>query len=1094
MRISQFFIDRPIFAAVISMVIVILGAVSYGRLPVAQYPEIAPPTINVTGQYPGASADVVAATVVAPIEQQINGVENMLYMSSNSTGDGRFSIAVTFDLGTNLDIAQVQVQNRVAIAQPRLPADVRNIGVTVNKASPDLMMVVHLYSPDKSRDTLFISNYAAVQVTDVLSRIYGVGSVTVFGSRDYSMRVWLDPDRLQSLNLTAADVTNALQAQNVQVASGTLNQPPVDRPGAFQLTVRTLGRLSDPAEFGQIVVKQSENAVVRLKDVGRVELAALDYTRNSYLDRDPAIALGIFQRPGSNALATAQAIKAKMDELSKSFPEGLKYTIIYNPTEFIQQSVDAVITTIGEAIMLVVLVVILFLQTWRAAVIPIVAIPVSLIGTFFFMAMFGFSLNNLSLFGLVLAIGIVVDDAIVVVENVERRIAEGLSPRDAAKRTMDEVGSALIAIALVLCAVFVPSAFITGISGQFYRQFALTIAGATVISLIVSLTLSPAMCALLLKPHSERAKPKWWQLPLYGFFKAFNWFFDRLSAGYGWFTARVVRVAALMLVLYVVVLGFGMNEFRKTPIGFIPQLDRGYLIIVTQLPPAASLARTDDVNRRAVEIALKVPGVAHAVNIVGFSGATFTSAPNSGAIFTVLKPFQERAKDPQQSAAAIQAALIQKLSSIQEGLVIVARPPPVRGIGTAGGFRMMIEDRNGRGPQELQSAVGAMMGKAAQTPGVSQVYSLFETSTPQLYLDIDRTKVQMLGLRMPDVFNALQTYLGSSYVNDFQYSRPHVPRHRPVRCAVPFRAFRHPEDPRAQSGGRRGAARLLHDRERHFRSLSRAALQSLSRGRARRRRRPRLLAGPGDRHHAEAGGHDAAPRLRLRVDDARLPAAARRQYRGVRFRARGGVRVPGAGGAVRKPDAAARRHPDRADVPHRVDHRRGAARPGQQHPDAGRVHRADRARRQERDSDRGICQAAGGRRPRPLGGGGRSRASAPSPDPHDLARLHLRRGAAGLGDRRRRRAAPDARHGGVLRHDRRHDVRPHLHAGVLRAQPLARRSRRAAAESATGRVLSEACACRIVQLLRGSAAWRHAFGIPDQPPPCIELADKVRQP
>ncbi len=768
MRISQFFIDRPIFAAVISMVFVILGAVSYGRLPIAQYPEIAPPTVNVTGQYPGASAEVVAATVVAPLEQQINGVEHMLYITSNSTGDGQFSIEVTFELGTDLDIAQVQVQNRVAIAQPRLPADVRNIGVTVAKASPDLMMVVHLYSPDQSRDTLFISNYANIQVTDVLNRIDGIGSITVFGSRDYSMRVWLDPDRLQSLNLTAGDVVSALQGQNVQVPSGTLNQPPVANPGAFQLSVRTLGRLSDPNEFGNVVVKQTDDAVVRLKDVGRVELAAQDYGRNSYLDRDPAIGLGIFQRPGSNALATAEAVKSTMEELSKSFPEGLKYTIIYNPTEFIQQSVDAVITTIGEAIILVVLVVILFLQTWRAAVIPILAIPISLVGTFFFMAMFGFSLNNLSLFGLVLAIGIVVDDAIVVVENVERNIASGLSPRDAAKRTMNEVGSALIAIALVLCAVFAPSAFITGISGQFYRQFALTITGATIISLIVSLTLSPAMCALLLKPHAaEHAKKSRWTLPLRAFFKGFNWTFDRLSAGYGWFTARVVRFAAIMLVAYGCVLAFGMNEFRKTPIGFIPQLDVGYVIVVTQLPGGASLARTDAVNRRAAEIALKVPGVAHAVNIVGFSGATRTAAPNAGAVFVVLDPFEKRAKDPSQSAAAIQQTLLKKFSAIQEGLIVVALPPPVRGIGTAGGFRMMVEDRAGHGPQALQNAVYAMMGRAAQTPGLKQVYSLFESSTPQIYLDIDRTKAQMLGIKVPDVFGALQTYLGSSYVNDF---------------------------------------------------------------------------------------------------------------------------------------------------------------------------------------------------------------------------------------------------------------------------------------------------------------------------------------
>ncbi len=767
MRISHFFIDRPIFAAVISVVFVIVGAVSLFRLPIAQYPEIAPPVVNVTGQYPGASAEVVAATVVTPLEQQINGVERMLYISSNSTVDGRFTISVTFDLGTNLDIAQVQVQNRVSIAQPRLPADVRNIGVTVAKASPDLMMVVHMYSPDESRDTLFISNYATINVVDTLSRIEGVGSITVFGGRDYSMRVWLDPDRLQSLALTASDVVSALQRQNVQVAAGILNQPPVASPGAFQISVQTLGRLVDPDEFGNIVVKQSETSVVRLKDVARVELAALDYGVNSYLDKSPAVALGIFQLPGSNAIATAKQIKATMAELSKSFPDGVKYDIIYNPTEFIQQSVDAVTQTIIEAIVLVVLVVILFLQTWRAAIIPIVAIPVSLIGTFFLMGVFGFSLNNLSLFGLVLAIGIVVDDAIVVVENVERNMARGLSPREASYRTMEEVGTALIAIALVLTAVFVPSAFITGISGQFYRQFALTIAGATMISLIVSLTLSPALCALLLKPHHEMQSRSLLLWPLHTFFRIFNWGFDKLSLGYGWLAGRVVRITVLMLIVYVGVIAYGMNEFRKTPIGFIPQLDGGYLITVTQLPPAASLARTDAINRRAVELALDTPGVAHAANFVGFSGATRTNAPNAGAVFVVLKPFEERAKDPKLSAQAIQAALLAKFSTIQDALVLVVLPPPVRGIGSAGGFRMMVQDRGSNGPAELQSAVWAMMARANQTPGLKQVFSLFENSTPQLYLDIDRVKAQMLNVNVSDVFTALQTYLGSFYVNDF---------------------------------------------------------------------------------------------------------------------------------------------------------------------------------------------------------------------------------------------------------------------------------------------------------------------------------------
>src|SRR5499426_3771651 len=760
MRISRFFIDRPIFAAVLSLVFVIFGIVSYGRLPVAQYPEIAPPVINVTGQYPGASADVVAATVVTPLEQQINGVENMLYVTSNSTGDGRFTIAITFELGTNLDIAQVQVQNRVAIAQPRLPADVRNIGVTVAKASPDLMMVVHLYSPDKSRDTLFISNYANF-------RIIGVGSITVFGGRDYSMRVWLDPDRLQSVGLTTGDVVGALQAQNVQVASGVLSQPPVDQPRAFQIAVQTQGRLADPETFANILVKQTPTAVVRLKDVARVELAALDYTTNSYLDRDTAVALGIFQLPGSNALATAKAVRTTMDELAKDFPEGLKYTVVYNPTEFIQQSVNAVVETIGEAIILVVLVVILFLQTWRAAVIPIVAIPVSLIGTFFFMAIFGFTLNNLSLFGLVLAIGIVVDDAIVVVENVERNIEAGLAPREAAYKSMDEVGGALVAIALVLCAVFVPSAFITGISGQFYRQFALTIAGATIISLIVSLTLSPAMCALLLKPRDRQRRVAWWERPIRGFFRLFNWGFDRFADGYHWLIGRAVRIVAIMLVLYVAILGYGLNEFRNAPIGFIPQVDRGYLIGVVQLPPGSSLARTAEVQRRVVDISLQTPGIAHAVSIVGFSGATFTNAPNSGAVFLILEDWADRGRDPKLSAAGITGELLKRLSGIQEALVLVVQPPPIAGIGNTGGCRMMVEDRQSRGSQALVEATTAMMAKANQVPGLTQVFTLFENSTPQLYLDIDRTKAQLLGVSIPDVFAALQVYIGSVYVNDF---------------------------------------------------------------------------------------------------------------------------------------------------------------------------------------------------------------------------------------------------------------------------------------------------------------------------------------
>ena len=769
MNLSRFFIDRPIFSAVISIVIMILGGVAFTRLPIAQYPEIAPPIINVSGQYPGASAEVVASTVVSPIEQQINGVENMLYISSNSSGDGRFSIQITFDIGTNLDTAQVQIQNRVAIAQPRLPTDVRNIGVTVTKSSPDLMMVVHLLSSDKSRDDLFISNYASLEIIDTLTRVDGVGSITAFGSRDYAMRVWLDPDRLQSLGMTSGDVITALQGQNIQVASGVLNQPPVAVSGAFQISVQTLGRLIDPQQFGNVVIKKTPTALVRMKDIARLELAAQDYSSNSYLNLDPAVALAVFQRPGSNALATAKMIRQTMEQISKKFPTGIEYRIVYDPTVFIEQSVDAVKNTIFEAIILVVFVVILFLQRWRAAIIPLVAIPVSLIGAFFLMSLFGFSLNNLSLFGLVLAVGIVVDDAIVVVENVERNIARGLSPHDASIRSMEEVGAALVAISLVLCAVFIPSSFITGISGQFYRQFALTIAGATVFSLIVSLTLSPALCALLLKPHHDKQgmDQKWWTRLLSSFFHHFNIGFEGLTNRYDWLAARVVRYAAMMLIAYIALIAFGLNEFRKAPLGFIPQVDRGYLIVAAQLPPGASLARTDAVQRRVVETALKVPGIAGAVNIVGFSGATFTNAPNAGATFIVLDSFEKRTGHPEQTASMIQRELFMRLAPIQEAMVFVVMPPSVSGIGNAGGFRMMIEDRGGLGPAALQNATRSMMFKAAQTPGVQQVFSIFETQTPQLYLDIDREKAQLLGVNVTDVFGALQTYLGSSYVNDF---------------------------------------------------------------------------------------------------------------------------------------------------------------------------------------------------------------------------------------------------------------------------------------------------------------------------------------
>ena len=770
MRLSHFFIDRPIFAAVLSILLTIAGAIAQRSLPISEYPEIAPPTVNISASYPGASAEVIAATVATPIEQEVNGVDDMLYITSQSTGDGRVSIDVVFKAGVNVDQAQVLVQNRVSIAEPRLPEDVRRLGVTVRKASPDLMMVVHLTSPDGSRDQQYISNYATLYIKDALARVDGVGNVNIFGARDYSMRVWLDPAKIAARGLTAGEVIAALRAANLQVAAGAINQPPANSPGAFQLSVQTLGRLSDPAQFGEIVVRADPDGYIRVHDIARVELGALDYTVNAYLNRDTATALVIFQRPGSNALATAAAVKAQMELAKKDFPSGLDYSIVYNPTEFIQQSVNEVVHTLYEATGLVVIVVIVFLQTWRAAIIPIVAIPVSLIGSFLMMSGLGLTFNTLSLFGLVLAIGIVVDDAIVVVENAERFISLGMSPREAAHKTMDEVGSALIAIALVLCAVFIPTAFITGLQGAFYRQFAITIATATVISAFVSLTLSPALAALLLKPHASKTKQSGVvytiSSPLRWFFTGFNWVFGKLAAGYGFLTARLVRVGLVALLVYAGLIFYAYDLLRKTPTGLIPQLDRGYLIAAFQLPPGASLDRTDKALRRATEILLRQPGVLNSVVFAGFDGATFTNAPNTGVIFVGLKPFEERVKDDLTSGKIL-ADLRQQLAGLNDAFVFVLEPPSVPGIGTGGGLKGYVQDRTGRGPQALEGAAWSVLGTAAQNKGFSQVFTLFNTHTPQVYADIDRTKAELLGVPIGRVFEALSVYMGSSYVNDF---------------------------------------------------------------------------------------------------------------------------------------------------------------------------------------------------------------------------------------------------------------------------------------------------------------------------------------
>ena len=767
MRFSQFFIVRPIFATVIAVIIMVVGGLAYFGLPVSQYPDIVPPTVTVTAVYPGASAETVAETVAAPIEQEINGVDDMIYLSSQSTGDGAVTITVTFKQGTDLNAAQVLVQNRVAIAVPRLPADVQRLGVVTRKTSPDFLMVVNLVSPDNSLDRGYISNYALTQVRDRLSRIDGVGDVRLFGARDYAMRIWIDPGRAAARNLTAGEIVAALRAQNVQVAAGTLGQPPYSSGGAYQIAVETQGRLTEPAQFAEVVIRtDADGRQVRLSDVGRVELGAADYNSNTYLSNQPTVILGVFQRPGSNALAAADAVKAEMDALSKDFPKGLDYRVIYNPTEFIAQSIDAVGETLFEAMLLVVLVIIAFLQKWRAAIIPVVAIPVSLVGTFAVLAAVGYSLNNLSLFGLVLAIGIVVDDAIVVVENVERNLDEGLTPLEAAKTSMEEVSQALVAIVLVLCAVFLPTLFLDGLSGAFYHQFAVTISAATVISLLLSLTLSPALAAILLKgrEHETAGGPLRRLAASAG--DRFNRGFARLSSGYGALTARLIAAPKRMMAAYGLLIAATLGLFWITPSGFIPAQDQGYFLTAIQLPPGSSLERTDKVMREVVARILPIEGVKGAVMLAGFDGASQTLAPNAAAAYIPLQSFEERRKLGV-SFQQIMDEARRRTGDIGEAQLFILPPPLIQGIGSAGGYRLMIQDHGQHGYDGLAAQAYAMMGKASQTPGLKQVYTLFNTSTPRIFADVDKRKADMLGVPPERVSEALQVYLGSAFVNDF---------------------------------------------------------------------------------------------------------------------------------------------------------------------------------------------------------------------------------------------------------------------------------------------------------------------------------------
>ena len=806
--ISHFFIDRPIFAMVLSIVITIGGAVALFTLPIAQYPEITPPTVQVTAVYPGASARVVADTVAAPIEQQVNGVENMLYMSSQCTNDGAYTLTVTFKLGTNLDMATVLVQNRVNRALPQMPDTVQQQGVTVVKKSPSILLAINLFSTDGSFDQLYMSNFATTQLKDELARLDGVGDVTFLGQQDYSMRAWLDPDALAYHQLTASDVVNAIRQQNVQVAAGQIGQEPVPKGQAYQLTVSTLGRLTEVEEFENIVVKVAGTSsdgtarpAVLLKDVVRrsvpnpdgsetrgVELTAKSQDIRCTLDGRPSVAMAVFQLPGSNALETADRVKAKMEQLRVNFPAGMEYAIVYDTTPFISESIDEVVHAFRDAVVLVAIVVLVFLQSWRSTIIPLVAVPVSIVGTFLVMKLLGFSLNNISLFGLILAIGIVVDDAIVVVENVERWLAQGMSPRDAARRAMDEVTGPVIAVSLVLCAVFVPCAFITGISGQFFQQFAVTIAVSTVISAVNSLTLSPALAALLLRPHGAKKDFVGRALDtlLGWFFRAFNKGFDRASNFYAKLVRGLLRVSVLVMLVYVGLLFLTYKGFTTTPTGFIPLQDKGYLLVSVQLPDSASVQRTDEVMAEVDKIARETPGVEHTMAVSGQSILLSANGSNFGSMFVVFKPFHDR-----HSAETSLRGIYQRIQSecsrkVQGGVVAAFPPPPVDGLGNAGGFKVMIEDRADQGLLSLQEQTDNFVAKSREVPGLSNLFTQFRATVPQLYIDVDRRKCLQMGVPVGDVFNTLQVYLGGLYVNDFnRFGRTWQVN---VQADAPFRA------------------------------------------------------------------------------------------------------------------------------------------------------------------------------------------------------------------------------------------------------------------------------------------------------------------
>ncbi|MGT2441068.1 efflux RND transporter permease subunit (plasmid) [Bradyrhizobium betae] len=771
MKLAHFFIDHPRFATVINIFFVLIGLAMLTSLPVAQYPNIVPPTVQITAAYPGASGETVARTVATPLEQAVNGVESMDYITSQSTGNGLLTITVIFKVGTDPNTALMLTRNRVQDTLSRLPQEVQLQGVQVKKTIPALLLGVHPYSPDGSRSAEYISNYFILHVKDEISRLPGVADLWNLGERQYAMRIWVDPDKAGASNITANEILSALRAQNAQVSAGTLNAPPVPNPGAYQISVEALGRLTTPEQFGDVIVKSdAQGRVTRIRDIARVELGAADYGSKAYADRYDSSPFWVIAQPGANVVQVEKAVWDKMAELKKSFPPGLDYINIYDPTTFVSQSIDEVVHTIFEAIVLVVIVVFVFLQNWRATIIPVLAIPISLVGTFTILAIFGISINNLSLFGLVLAVGIVVDDAIVVVENVERNMHAGMSPREAAHQTMTDVSTALIAIALTLCAVFVPAAFISGIGGLFFKQFAITISASTVISCFVSLTLSPALCAVLLKPHptGEHAKPRGLGRILHAVFGRFNQGFEWLSSSYGKMTARFVRVTAIIALVYVALIGFTGFQMSRMPTGFIPEQDIGYLVVVIQLPPGSSLARTDEVVRQVNDIALNIKGIEHTSPVTGFDVTTSTVAPNAGTIFVALPSLYGK-NIPGVNAAAMLKILREKVSVVKDAYVIAVMPPPVQGLGSAGGFKLMLEDRGGLGPQALAKAANDLVAAANKDPAFGGVFTLYNAGSPSLFADIDRLKAEKVGLTPTDVFSTLQLYIGSQYVNDFNY-------------------------------------------------------------------------------------------------------------------------------------------------------------------------------------------------------------------------------------------------------------------------------------------------------------------------------------